>query len=203
MKHLPRALNRFLLFILGLIALAAGIGLILVAVWDKAAKFWQTYANWTMDKYTGLTEQTRTAFNPDISWLTIAFVALGIIAALFMLWWIFRQGGGSTRKVDFQESEKAEGTTIASLKFVDALVNDVVEDDKWIAGVKTQGWKVKKDNGLAIKVITLKGADPAHLKQKMNEVIARLDSTLGREVPVCIHLTTGWRTAVSSAQRVE
>lgn len=203
MKHLPRVLNRFLLFIIGLICAALGVGLVLLATWAKAAEFWQRQAGLILERYSALTKQTRTIFNPDISWLTIAFAAATVMLILFLLWWIFRQGGGSTKNVDFEESTKAQGTTVASLKFIDALVNDVIEDDKWIASVKTQGWKVKRQNGLSIKIVTLKGAEPEYLKNKMDEVLARLDSALGREVPVCIHMTTGWRTSISSPGRVD
>lgn len=202
MKHLPRAMNRFFLFIFALFALGIGSGLVLVATWKKAADFWQHHSSNVLDYYTQLTEQTRTLFNDQISWLTIAFAALAVIIALVMLVWIFRQGGGSTKKVDFEQSNSAEGTTVASLKFVDALVNDALGDDRWVIQAKASGWKVKRQNGLSIKVITVKGADPYYLKQRMNEVIARLDSMLGHEVPICVYFTTGWKSTFTKPERV-
>lgn len=203
MKHYPRVMNRLTLFLYGLVAILLGTGLILLATWKKAAQFWQRESSYVLDQYSQLTEQTRTTFNPNISWLTIAFVALAILISVFMLIWIFRQGGGSTKRVDFEDSQSGDGTTIASIKFVDALINDVIENDKWILSAKPQGWKVKRQHGLAIKVVTVKGADPLYLKNRMDEVIARLDSALGKEVPVCIHFTTGWKTTFAKPDRVD
>lgn len=203
MKHTPRFFNRLMLFLYGIVGLAIGAGLITITVWETAATWWNTHAQIALDKYSQATNVTRTIFAPSISWLTIAWAALALLIIILMLAWIFHQGGGSTRRIKTEESVTTKGLTVASLKFAEAVVIDTIGDNRWIASIKASGWKVKGQNALALKVVTQKGACPKHLKEVLDQAIKRLDATLGKEVPVYIHLTTGWKTTFGSPGRVD
>lgn len=205
MKHLPRALNRVLLFIGGLLFLVAGIGLVLAASSSSFFSHFHSIHRSISTWYSGLVERSYVNIGgvQNFSWMTIAWVVLAIIVILLMLDWIARQGGGKTRQFSMPDSEGPEGRTVPTVSFVDALLEDAIEGDRWIASTKTTAWDVKGKPGLAIDVNTYKGADPAHLKEVMDRAIARLDSVMGTQIPVRVRFTTNLRARFSSAERVD
>lgn len=205
MKHLPRALNRFLLFVGALIFIAAGVALIAAAVYspvlDAIKKGAGSFEKW----YTDLVDHSYVAIGgvQNFSWMTVAWVAILIILALIALSWIASQGGGKTKEFDLPTSSSDDGDIIPKLGFIDALLDDIFADEKWVASTKSSAWEVKGTTGVAIDVNTYKGADPAHLKEVLDSAIARLDSVLGTKIPVRVHLTTNLRARLGSADRVE
>lgn len=205
MKHLPRALNRFLLFIGSLLLIAAGAGLIAAAVSAPILSMIRSAMTTAEKWYTGLVNQSYVAIGgvQDFSWMTLAWVAIAIILALLALGWIFSQGGGKTKELALPASSSANGDTIPTISFVNALLDDLIRDDRWVASAKASAWEVKGKTGLAIDVNTYKGADPRHLKGVIDQAIARLDSVMGEKVPVRVHLTTNLRARLGSADRVE
>lgn len=204
MKHLPRVLNRFLLFLGSLILIAVGAGFIAAAVSKPIHHTIVTGAKAFEDWYADTVNQTHVAINgvQDYSWLTIAWVAIAIMLALLALAWIFSQGGGKTKEFQLPASSSGEGDTVPMLSFVDSLLEDLLEEDRWVSSAKATAWEVKGKTGLAIDVNAYKGADPAHLKDVIDQAIARLDSVLGEKVPVRVHLTSNLRARLGSADRV-
>lgn len=205
MKHLPRAWNRILLFLGGLVFLALGVGLVLTAVWKQALDVFTQGADAAEKWYTELVERSYVALGgvQEFSWMTIAWVAIAILIALLALGWLFTQGGGKTKQIELPTSESEEGNIIPKLGFVDALLDDVFADEKWVASTKTSAWQVKGTTGIAIDVNAYKGADPAYLKEVLDADVARLDSVLGTKVPVRVYLTTNLRARLGSAERVD
>lgn len=218
MKHLPRALNRCLLFVIGLLFLATGIGLLLVAYWPPAREFFSTQSERLNRGYQEIWNQSLVALPGQkiqhFSWLDIAWITLAGILVLLLLRWIFSQGGGKVKEINLfkpgsirqqtipKPSDQA-GEIIAQLAFVDDLLQDAISEDRWIDKVKTTAWEVRKDPGISLSVVAFKGADLAHVKSVIDQAIIRLDSVLGNPIPIAVHITTNWRSAFKSAERVD
>ncbi|MBD3689257.1 hypothetical protein H8R18_06895 [Nanchangia anserum] len=204
MKHLPRALNRTLLFIGSLLLIAAGAALIAAAISAPILRAIRGGMDRFESWYTGIVDRSYVAIGgvQNFSWMTIAWVAIAIILALIALRWIFSQGGGKTKEFQLPASHTDSGDTVPTISFVNALLAGLLEDDRWVSSAKATAWEVKGKTGLAIDVNAYKGADPAHLKDVIDQAIARLDSVLGEKVPVRVHLTTNLRARIGSADRV-
>lgn len=211
MKHLPRALNRTLLFLCGLILIATGAGLLLLVWWKPAQEKFEQFTSQIERGYNQLYSQSLvdiTGENPqDFSWLTIAWVTIAILAIILCLVWIFSQGGGKVKTINLFAHHPSEndqdGQISAQLGFVDDLLKDALEEDRWIAAVKTTAWEVKKRPGIYLSVIAYKGAELKHLKERVDQAISRMDEVLGNRIPLVVHVTTNWRTTFQSAQRVD
>lgn len=205
MKHLPRALNRFLLFIGGLALALVGIVLVVVSVWPQGYKHYAQALGSARKWYTGVVDKSLVNIGgvQPYSWMTIAWVAIAIVVALLMLVWIFSQGGGRRKEFRMSDSDSPEGRTVPQVSFVDDLLLDAIEDDRWVASTKTSAWGVKGQPGLAIDVNSYKGADLEHLEKLMHKAIAQLDSVMGKVVPVRVHFTSNLRTRFGSAERVD
>ncbi|OFT56756.1 hypothetical protein HMPREF3152_00705 [Actinomyces sp. HMSC06A08] len=201
MKHLPRALNRFLLFLLAALLLVGGVGALLISLWPKAAEAYKQNAPAALDNYSDLARRTIVG-NSNLSWLSIALLALAAIGVIVALCVIFSQGGGRTRAASLGPSQTSSGTTTASIDLVQQVIEHEVGDDRWITNISTYGYEVKNEPGILVKVGAYKGASPAHIRQIMDRAIARVDSLLGTTPPICVEIQNDWRSLIGSSDRV-
>ena len=184
MKKLPRALNRILLFIFGLLFLAAGVSITAAASSASIHGRLIDYRSKIESGFTNLARQsTFQVQGREISAVHAGALALGIIVILLLIVWVFSQGGGKIRSLDIIESEVASSRDIASLKI--------------------SSWEVKKRPGLALTAAVYKGTNPREVKIEIDQAIAKLDQVLGIKMPILVRITTNWRTNLGSADRVD
>ena len=207
MKKLPRALNRILLFVFGLLFLAAGTLLVGAAIDAPLRELALKYRSRLDGEYTSLAGQaTFKVSGQQFSWVQVGLIAVAIIVALLLLSWIFSQGGGKIRSLALnkagKDSEK-EGEITAELGLIRDIIEDEVSDSRWISSLKVASWDVKKHPGLLLSAAVYKGANPREVKTELDQAIARLDQVLGIKMPILVRLTTNWRSSLGSADRVD
>ena len=207
MKKLPRALNRILLFVFGLLFLATGAALVGVATYAPLRELVLKYRSRLDGEYTSLVQKaTFTVSGQQFSWIQVGLIAVAIIVALLLLSWIFSQGGGKIRSLALnaagKDSEK-EGEITAELGLIRDIIEDAVSDSRWISSLKVASWDVKKQPGLLLSAAVYKGANPREVKTELDQAIARLDQVLGINMPILVRLTTNWRSNLGSADRVD
>lgn len=207
MKKLPRALNRILLFVFGLLFLATGAALVGVATYAPLRDLALKYRSRLDSEYDSLAQQaTFKASGQQFSWVQVGLIAVAIIVALLLITWIFSQGGGKIRSLALnaagKDSEK-EGEITAELGLIRDIIEDAVSDSRWISSLKVASWDVKKQPGLLLSAAVYKGANPREVKTELDQAIARLDQVLGINMPILVRLTTNWRSNLGSADRVD
>lgn len=207
MKKLPRALNRILLFVFGLLFLATGAALVGVATYAPLRDLALKYRSRLDSEYASLAQQaTFKASGQQFSWVQVGLIAVAIIVALLLITWIFSQGGGKIRSLALnaagKDSEK-EGEITAELGLIRDIIEDAVSDSRWISSLKVASWDVKKQPGLLLSAAVYKGANPREVKTELDQAIARLDQVLGINMPILVRLTTNWRSNLGSADRVD
>ncbi|MDU5268558.1 MAG: hypothetical protein E6Z39_01245 [Varibaculum cambriense] len=207
MKKLPRALNRILLFVFGLLFLATGIALIAAATDAPLRDQVLKYRSRLDREYTSLAQQaTFKVSGQQYSWVQVGLIVVAIIVALLLLSWIFSQGGGKIRSLALnaagKDSEK-KGEITADLGLLQGIIEDEISDSRWISSLKVASWDVKKQPGLLLSAAVYKGANPREVKAELDQAIARLDQVLGINMPILVRLTTNWRSNLGSADRVD
>lgn len=207
MKKLPRALNRILLFVFGLLFLANGAALVGVATYAPLRDLALKYRSRLDGEYASLAQQaTFKVSGQQFSWVQVGLIAVAIIVALLLITWIFSQGGGKIRSLALnaagKDSEK-EGEITAELGLIRDIIEDAVSDNRWISSLKVASWDVKKQPGLLLSAAVYKGANPREVKTELDQAIARLDQVLGINMPILVRLTTNWRSNLGSADRVD
>lgn len=181
-----RTMNRIILFVLGLVAIVVGLAIgagVLPAVRD-AIKPYATIP--------------RNVDVPAASlWIVAAVCAVVIILSLI---WVFTRGGGGT-SVAVRERSGDDAVTINV-----ALVRDVVDHE--LSGVgdvvnaKVDVYQVRKQRAARIRVAVRRGGDAVAVLDAVDHALSVLDRTLGRPVPVLVHLTGGTRSALAKSVRV-
>lgn len=207
MKKLPRALNRILLFVFGLLFLAIGAALVGVATYKPLRELALKYRSRLDSEYASLARQaTFKVSGQQFPWVQVGLIAVAIIVTLLLITWIFSQGGGKIRSLALnaagKDSEK-EGEITAELGLIRDIIEDAVSDSRWISSLKVASWDVKKHPGLLLSAAVYKGANPREVKTDLDQAIARLDQVLGINLPILVRLTTNWRSNLGSADRVD
>ncbi|KXB80709.1 hypothetical protein HMPREF1862_01016 [Varibaculum cambriense] len=207
MRKLPRALNRILLFLFGLLFLASGTLLVGAATYRPLRDLVLKYRSRLDSEYTSLAQQaTFKVSGQQYSWVQVGLIVVAIIVALLLLSWIFSQGGGKIRSLALnaagKDSEK-KGEITAELGLLQGIIEDEISDSRWISSLKVASWDVKKQPGLLLSAAVYKGANPREVKAELDQAIARLDQVLGINMPILVRLTTNWRSNLGSADRVD
>ena len=207
MRKLPRALNRILLFLFGLLFLASGTLLVGAATYRPLRDLVLKYRSRLDSEYTSLAQQaTFKVSGQQYSWVQVGLIVVAIIVALLLLSWIFSQGGGKIRSLALnaagKDSEK-KGEITADLGLLQGIIEDEISDSRWISSLKVASWDVKKQPGLLLSAAVYKGANPREVKAELDQAIARLDQVLGINMPILVRVTTNWRSNLGSADRVD
>ncbi len=181
-----RTLNRIILFVLGLVAVVVGLAMgagVLPAVQDAISPY--------VDLPSSLTIPASSL------WIVAAVCAVVIVLALL---YAFTRGGGGTA-VAVRERSGDDAVTVNV-----ALVRDVVEHElsgvRDVVGSRVDTYLVRRQRAARIRVAVRRGGDAVTVLDAVDRAVAVLDRTLGREVPVLVHLTGGTRSALAKPTRV-
>ncbi|TDN43736.1 hypothetical protein EDF64_107164 [Curtobacterium flaccumfaciens] len=181
-----RTLNRIILLVLGLVAVVVGLVIgagVLPAVRDATAQY---------------VDLPRSLDVPASSlWIIAGACALVIVLALV---WVFTRGGGGT-SVAVRERSGDDAVTVNV-----ALVRDVLDHElsgvRDVVGSRVDTYLVRRQRAARIRVAVRRGGDAVTVLDAVDRAVAVLDRTLGRQVPVLVHLTGGTRSALAKPTRV-
>lgn len=201
MKHYPRKLNRLFLFIVGLVFLAVGVLTAAAAMVPSVQTTWAQQGENFAQRWTEIS-RSAVVIKTDVSWLTIALIALGVIAVILTLALILSQGGGRTSRLDDPHADEF-GSTVAELGFINELLATHAEKSQWIHSVSARSYEHKHQPQLSISVSTFKGASPREMADLVREMVKDLDVVLGRQIPVHVHIGSNWQSAIASRKRVK
>jgi hypothetical protein len=181
-----RTLNRVILFVLGLVAVVVGLAMgagVLPAVRDA------------LQPYVTFPDRVEV---PAASLWVVAAVCL-VVAVLALVWVLTRGRGGTAIAV-----REAAGDDEVTVNV--ALVRDVIDHELAavhdVVSSKVDLYTVRKHRAARLRVGVRRGGDAVTVLDAVDSAIATLDRTLGRQVPILVHLTGGTRSPVSKVTRV-
>lgn len=200
MKSYPRALNRVILAIFGILLIALGAGVLTVSLWPKAAKWWQVNSQAFLTNYQEASEKY--VLVGGIELFPVLWISGGILLSLIALVIIFNQGGGRRVRLLREKSKVAAGSTDIDVTMLEPLLQAMAKKNRWIAQCSVDAWKVKGQPAVLITLQCYKGASAAKIKRFATKMVGRVDTILDKELPVQVRLTSGWQTTFSSPERV-
>lgn len=181
-----RTLNRIILLVLGLVSVIVGLAVgagVLPAVRDAMPA--------------GVALPRRVDVPASALWIVAGACALVVVLALA---WATTRGGGGTA-VAVRERTGDDGVTVNV-----ALVRDLVEHElsgvRDVVGTRVDTYLVRRQRAARIRVSLRRGGDAVTVLGAVDRAVATLDRTLGRELPVLVHLTGGTRAALAKPARV-
>jgi hypothetical protein len=183
MTRSNRPLNRLLLLVLGVVALAAAAALALPLLPGTLA---------------GVRMPQLTLGRPGQLALQLMVVGCVVVIALAIAWIVTR---GRGRTVSAIGGERADGVTV-DVRVVEQLLRDALDGDPDLLGTSVTGFRVRGRSVLRVRLSARRGAELRRLLDALGRAVADLDVALGVELPILVHVTSGLRASIAHEQRV-
>jgi hypothetical protein len=185
-----RFANRLFLVVTGLITLAIGVGLVLVAL--PGAGFARDAATTARDAQSTVLERTPlsavglTGSGSYLPWLLAVSCLIVVIIAI-----VAASTRGRGRIDRIVESDDASGSIVVSSRFAETALVDVLSDRRDVAHVSVAAYELKGEPALKIKLRVTAGSSPTAAVEAASTAVRGLDLVLGtgRPVPVLVEVT--------------
>ncbi len=193
MTRSNRVANRVILLIIGLLALGSATVIALPSLPQQL--FGVTVPR--VDA-TALTNTVNTALTRG---LIVAGCVLVIVLALV---WIFTRGRGRTGAALGGEPSD---TLSVDVKVVEELLRDALHGDPdllatSVTAFRVRGRSVRGQAVLRVRLSVRRGAELRRLTDSVRRAVTELDTALGAELPILVHITSGFRASIAHEQRV-
>ncbi|WP_438352338.1 hypothetical protein [Microbacterium sp. CJ88] len=182
MTSTNRTLNRVILLLLGVVALAGGAALALPLLPAVTAWIGIPLLAW-IPPLPDLTD-------PTVLWI----LAAGLVAVLVLaVAWIATRGRGRTSRAIDADGIVVDDTALAG------ILRAELDASPDVLSVAAQGYR-RAGGAVLVNVQTRSRANLLVLLTQLRAAVATADTTLGADVPLVIHVTTGLRTAMSTSR---
>ena len=202
MNSTPALLNRILLTVLGLILLGTGLLLVLLATVPPVGSWWHSWSAGAWNGVSRLFDSTRFPGRPE-SWLWIV-VALALLALMgLMVAWIAQQGKGRSNLLAAEyDPGEVPGDVRIGGGVAEQALRQALEGRPDLAGATVTTYDVKGSPALKVRLLPRQGVAPHLLAAEVHGLMNALESVVGKEIPVLIHIGAGARTRFGRAERV-
>ncbi|WP_284985166.1 hypothetical protein [Arthrobacter sp. fls2-241-R2A-172] len=202
MNGTPRALNRVLLFIIGVKLLAVGLLLLLLATVPAVATWWHGWSAGAWARTEQLFRDTRFPGREE-SWLWIVagLVLVAIIVA--MIAWLSQQGKGRANfLVSSDDDSDIDGQVRIGGGVAEQALRAALSERTDLASASVATLEVKGKPGLRIRIQPRQGVAPHILAAEISQLVEALDLVIGQKTPVLVHMVSGARSKFTRAERV-
>lgn len=202
MNSTPALLNRILLAVLGLILLAAGVLLVLLATVPAVGPWWH---DWSGGLWSGASRAFNSTRFPGRSeswlWIVIALALLVLIG--LMVAWVAQQGKGRSNLLAAEyDPGDVPGDVRIGGGVAEQALKHALEGRPDLAGAAVTTYEVKGSPALKVRLMPRQGVAPHLLAAEVSGLLDALESVVGKETPVLIHIGAGARTRFGRAERV-
>lgn len=202
MNSTPTLLNRILIALLGLVLIAVGGLLMLLAAVPAVASWWHSWSSAVWNHVNQAFSATRFPGRGE-SWLWI-LVALALLVLIgLMVAWVAQQGKGRANllAVEYDPGEVPGDVRIGGGVAEQALKHALANRPD-LAGATVTTYDVKGSPALKVRLLPRQGVAPHLLADEVYALVAALEKVVGKRIPVLIHIGAGARTRFSRAERV-
>ncbi|MFF1254724.1 hypothetical protein ACFVYC_19815 [Pseudarthrobacter sp. NPDC058329] len=202
MNSTPTLLNRILIAALGLVLLAVGGLLMLLAAVPAVASWWHS---WSLGAWNHINQAFNATRFPGRAeswlWILVALVLLVLIG--LMVAWVAQQGKGRANllAVEYDPGEVPGDVRIGGGVAEQALKHALANRPD-LAGATVTTYDVKGSPALKVRLLPRHGVAPHLLADEVHALVAALETVAGKRIPVLIHIGAGARTRFSRAERV-
>ncbi|MET4539988.1 hypothetical protein ABIE37_001769 [Arthrobacter bambusae] len=202
MNGTPRALNRVLLFIIGVKLLAVGVLLLLLATVPAVAAWWH---GWSAAAWAGMESAFRQTRFPgrEESWLWIVAGAVLVAIIIAMIAWLSQQGKGRANLLIASEDDShINGEVRIGGGVAEQALRAALAGRTDLAAASVATYEVRGRPGLRIRIQPRQGVAPHLLAAEISQLVDALDLVIGQKTPVLVHMVSGARSRFTKAERV-
>ncbi|WP_175987208.1 hypothetical protein [Microbacterium tenebrionis] len=201
MNRTNRALNRIVLFIVGLLFLAIGAVLVTIIVWPAATEYWTGATEAGQSWLEGVVDQTLIGATA-VSWIAIAALVLIVFLVILLIVALTRIGGGRTHTVlRSTGSQSPLGRVTVQESFVsDALKHSLNQRDEILFSSVTAN-DIRKQPVMHISVTPRQNTSPRQVVKDVDQLVTNLATLTGKDTPTYISVHSGLRAKLAHDER--
>jgi hypothetical protein len=203
----PRALNRILLGLCGLVLMLAGsCGAALAYLPDFAAP-WQASAARIGSGIERIRQETTLDGQQD-SWLWIVLAAALLLGAILGVAWIAAQGRGRTGVFTYTagtpggDSDGPAGSVTLTAGAAEQALRTALLERNDLTNAVVTTWDFRGGPALRVRLFPRKGVSPSAISAAATDLIEALDLVAGQRTPVLILISSGARSRFTRTERV-
>jgi len=199
-KH--AALNRFFLFLIGLVLAAIGAAVAYLGFAPAAEKTWRSVAGDSVDTLAGAAQATAIP-GTQTHWVAAAAVLLGVICAALFISWMIAQRQRVRRTAARADGTHGLGEIVIDNRAFEQIVEARLADEPGIISSAVRSVPTgRTGTGVRVRITTRRGASPARIADETNTAVEEAQTILGKKIPVLITVRAGARAALGHVQRV-
>ncbi|MFG6278597.1 hypothetical protein [Microbacterium sp. S16(2024)] len=201
MNRTNRALNRIVLFIVGLLFLAIGAVLVTIVAWPAATEYWTGATEAGQSWLEGAVDQTLIGATA-ISWIAIAALVLIVFLVILLIVALTRIGGGRTHTVlRSTGSQSPLGRVTVQESFAsDALKHSLDQRDEILFSSVTAN-DIRKQPMMHISVTPRQNTSPRQVVKDVDHLVTNLATLTGKDTPTYISVHSGLRAKLAHDER--
>lgn len=202
MNETPRALNRVLLTLVGLLLIAVGATAVALAAVPALAGTWHALTRRAGAAIEDVLAATTLLGQRD-SWLWIVLALVMLVLIVLMIAWVAQQGKGraSTLAADYND-DGGPGTVELGAAVAEQALKTALLEHEEILHATVATYEFRGTPGLRIRVLPRKGVPPYLVAEQVSDLVEALDLVIGRETPVVISIGTSARARLGRTERV-
>ncbi|MCU1547349.1 MAG: hypothetical protein JWO29_300 [Arthrobacter sp.] len=202
MNSTPRILNRILIGLLGILLLAVGLLLVLLASVPAVGTWWQAWAGGVWSSWRALLDSTRFPGRQE-SWLWLVAGLLLLVVIGLMVAWLAQQGKGRTSLLIAEDDTgEVPGNVRIGGGVAEQALRAALTNRPDLAGATVVTYEIRGEPALKIRVQPRQGVAPHTLAAEVSALVEALDEVIGKRTPVLIHISSGARSRFGRAERV-
>lgn len=202
MNRTPRALNRIVLGLLGLLLIGVGGGLLWISLDAGAAARWQSFAPDALKRLQEFGADTVLPGQSQ-SWIWVLLALAMVVLIVLLSLWAAAQGRGRTGTlVSDYDDDGAPGRIAISGAVAEQALRSALQEDPEVAAAAVSTYDLRGSSALRIRITPRQGAAPHLIAADATRLVEALDVALGRETPVLISIDGGRRLRFSRDDRV-
>ena len=207
MNNTNRALNRFGVFVFGLVLVAVGTAAALAVAVPDWFDGWKA-ASSAVEEQSPRVIRTTTVEVLGQSWLLALIPAICILLIVLLIAFIVRQGNGRTAILLTEsvtapaDDPGAGGSVTVDAKVAERVIQHALDEYPALVSSTVSTYRVGRVPALKITANVRRGVSPRVVRAFIDETLVAWDAVLGREVPVLIQLNAGLATRIAKTTRV-
>jgi hypothetical protein len=180
-----RTLNRIVLAVLGVIAIAVG----LAAGYAAYARYGATAdsAGWSVPVVDDAVATLRSVRLDDGTLWTIVAVCAAVVV-LALAWAASRGRGGSSVGV---REEYDTGRVTVNVALLRDVVDAELADVRDVVRTRVDTYRVRGGRAARLRIVLRRGGDAVDVLAASDRAVETLDTVLGRRIPLLVHIVGG------------
>lgn len=201
MNNTNRALNRTLLFLIGLLFLGLGALGIAIMSWPTASDIWRSSAEGARSWLDQAIAATAIA-GGSLSWIGIGAVAAVVVVIVLLVVALISITGRRSKTAFRSTGEQNPlGRVTVTESFVsDAVKNSLASRDE-ILSTQVTANDVQRQPVLHVAVTPRQNTDPREIVDLVDRLLTNLTTLTGRETDTYVSIHTGLRARLAHDQR--